>query len=181
MCSGAGTSFFRGRAEVTPLEREYERYGAFKDAYLDSRPSLARRIAHTLGVRHRYLRFLRAADRSLPTLEIGCGNGEFLGAMRGDGFMSVIGVEPSTSYRPVVDRELILPLYADAYLRTCQPASIGTVVALDVFEHIPKADLQALLALIHDRLVPGGLLVFRVPNISRPQHGLSAGAPDILR
>jgi hypothetical protein len=88
--------------------------------------------------------------------------------MLDDGFVSVIGIEPSTSYRPVVDPALILPLYADAYLDSCASGSIGTVVALDVFEHIPKVDLQALLALIHDRLVAGGLLVFRVPNMASP-------------
>ena len=153
---------------MPPVDEEYERYGAFKEAYAAPRKSRLRRVAHVLGMRNRYLRFLRAADRSLPVLEIGCGNGEFLAAMIRDGFVSVVGVEPSTSYQPVVDPALILPLYADAYLDSCPRRSIGTVVALDVFEHIPCVQLQALLALIHDRLVPGGLLIFRVPNMASP-------------
>lgn len=149
-------------------ELEYAQYGAFKDAYAVRSHSRLRRVASALGLRHRYLRFLRPANRLLPLVEIGCGNGEFLSALMKDGFASVIGVEPSQSYRVVVDQALILRLYADAYLETCASESIGTVVALDVFEHIPQVNLKALLSLIHDRLVPGGILVFRVPNMASP-------------
>ncbi len=153
---------------MQPVDIDYERYGAFKEAYATSRHSKLRRLAHSLGLRNRYLRFLRTADRSLPVLEIGCGNGEFLAVMMQDGFVSVTGLEPSPSYRPVVDQSLILPLYADAYLGTCASESIGTIVALDVFEHIPHVQLQTLLTLIYDRLAPGGFLIFRVPNMASP-------------
>jgi 2-polyprenyl-3-methyl-5-hydroxy-6-metoxy-1,4-benzoquinol methylase len=52
------------------------------------------------------------------------------------------------------------------------------VVALDVLEHIPRAELRKYLRRLVDLTRPGGLLVFRFPNSQSPL-GLAIQHADI--
>lgn len=145
---------------------DYQNYGAFKQEGAQNAESAAARIARRLGLGNRYLRFLASARKDAAVLEIGCGDGSFLKALLGAGFQQVLGLEPSTTYQNRVDDRLIVRTFANEHLATCPAASLGTVVALDVFEHIALHDLRALFGQIEDKLIPGGLLVFRVPNMA---------------
>ena len=147
---------------------DYDRYGAFKSASTRQQASLFERVARTLGFKNRYLRFLRAVPRDRLLLEIGCGNGQFLREVMEAGFQHVLGLEPSDSYVNVVDQELILKTYAHDYLKSCPNGSLGAVIALDVFEHLPVPELRQLIGSIHDSLSPNGFLIFRVPNMASP-------------
>lgn len=146
----------------------YDNYGAFKESAAQPPRSRIEHIARALGLKNRYLRFLKTAARDKPVLEIGCGNGQFIQEMLNEGFTTVTGVEPSSSYQFLVDPGLIIKEFASDYLENCTASSIGTIVALDVFEHIPIPELRVLLRLIHDRLIPGGIVMFRVPNMASP-------------
>ena len=145
---------------------DYERYGAFKSGATASQPGRLKNLARRLGFRNRYLRFLRNASRQDPLLEIGCGDGSFLRELLDAGFNNVLGLEPSPTYSPVVDPRLIARTFADQYLETAASASIGTAVALDVFEHVPADSLRTLLVMLEDRLLPGGIVLIRVPNMA---------------
>ena len=145
---------------------DYSNYGAFKDA-MGGRGYLAL-IARKFGIRNRYLRFLSGASRDLPVIEIGCGNGAFIEVLLSNGFLNVKGVDPSDTYNVVVESSLVHHGFAEPFLQSCHISSLGTIVALDVFEHIPQAELRKLLSLIDSRLVPGGFLIFRVPNMASP-------------
>lgn len=141
---------------------DYAGYGAFKGTAGASRlAGLARR----LGLRDRHLRYVEHARKDLPVLEIGCGGGEFVKAMRDAGFRDVRGIDLSPTYVMTEGCEI-----ADAaqFLDTLQPGSLGLVVALDVFEHFDRSELMALLALIKERLHEEGRLIFRVPNMASP-------------
>jgi SAM-dependent methyltransferase len=145
---------------------DYGDYGAFKTSGTPPPSGWARRVARRLGLGNRYLRFLAQASRSQPLVEIGCGDGAFLVVLSQAGFQKLRGIEPSPSYQQVAPPGSIVRGFANEYFLQVPSASVGTVVALDVFEHIPVADLRGLLALVADRLVPGGLLMFRVPNLA---------------
>jgi len=84
------------------------------------------------------------------------------------GFSDVIGVEPSESYSAVVDRALIVTGFAEEYLTRCQSDSLAAIVALDVFEHVERTKLRELIILCHSRLISGGSIVFRIPNMASP-------------
>lgn len=147
----------------------FESYGAFKaDSSTPFSISLGRRIARKLGLKNQYLRFLKDARRDLPVLELGCGSGGFMAAMMAAGFVDVSGVEPSGTYQPIVDARRIKKRYAHEHLAQMEDCSVGTIIALDVFEHIPLSGLRELLPLMHRRLSPGGILMFRVPNMASP-------------
>jgi 2-polyprenyl-3-methyl-5-hydroxy-6-metoxy-1,4-benzoquinol methylase len=115
----------------------YDNYGEFKESAGVRPRSRVEHVARGLGLKNRYMRFLKTAARDKPVLEIGCGNGQFMQEMLHEGFTTVTGVEPSSTYRPVVDPGLIINAFASHYLETCSPSSFGTIVALDVLEHIP--------------------------------------------
>jgi SAM-dependent methyltransferase len=146
---------------------DYSNYGAFKQSHIGTQAFFAR-AARKLGLRNRYVRFLKLAKKELPVVELGCGTGAFIKALLDEGFRDVKGVEPSATYHEVVDDCYITRDYAAPFLSSIPTSTLGAVVALDVFEHIPLSELQALLALIASRLVAGGFLVFRMPNMSSP-------------
>jgi len=144
----------------------YSSYGAFKNA--PRRPRLIVLLMKILRIKNRYLRFLLSVPRDLPVVEIGCGNGRFILDLLNEGFKDVKGVEPSESYTFLADKSLISHEFASPYLGKIRESTLGLVVSLDVFEHIPRAELLDLIKLIESRLVAGGFLVFRIPNMSSP-------------
>jgi SAM-dependent methyltransferase len=144
----------------------YSSYGAFKNSLATHRHliSMARRI----GIKNRYLRFMSKARRDMPVIEIGCGDGAFIKDLLNAGFHDVQGVEPSDTYDTVVDPGLVHRDFAESFLQKLPGSSLGTIVAWDVFEHIPQAELHKLFSLMSSRLAQGGVLIFRVPNMASP-------------
>lgn len=136
-----------------PTKFDYSSYGSWKrqGAGPRWRPRLP----------HRYLRFLKGIDRSRPVLELGCADGSFMKAMRQAGFADVRGIDICPEYGGCEGVEI-----GDAAELVAQAAdgSLGGVIALDVFEHIPQDDLRQLLVTCRAKLAAGGQVVFRVPN-----------------
>lgn len=145
---------------------DYSNYGSFKN--LTERPRFLVLMARKIGVKNRYLRFASRARRDMPVVELGCGNGAFIKDLLDDGFKDVKGVEPSGTYDTVVDPDLVCRDFAAPFLRGLPSSSLGAIIALDVFEHIPQTELGELFKLISSRLARGGVLIFRVPNMASP-------------
>jgi SAM-dependent methyltransferase len=144
----------------------YSGYGAFKSVPMQSK--FFALLKKKLRFKNRYLSFLVSVPRDLPVVEIGCGNGRFILDLLNEGFKDVKGVEPSQTYTFLADKSLISHEFASPYLSNIRESTLGLVVSLDVFEHIPRAELLDLIKLIESRLVDGGFLVFRIPNMSSP-------------
>lgn len=145
-------------------KHDYTRYGDLK-ASQSASSGRAVRIARMLGMAPRYLRYVRDIDTSLPAVELGCGDGSFVRALRDSGFRSVRGVDLSPSYNMPEGCEV-----GDAisFLQGEAPASLGLVVALDVLEHVQPEDLRSLLRLVRKCLHPNGRFLARVPNMGSP-------------
>jgi SAM-dependent methyltransferase len=105
-------------------------------------------------------------DRSAPILDIGCGFGFALRAMRNFGYTNLMGLEMSVEqaqrsrkagFQVVVTGDTI------AWLRE-HSGNFAFIALLDVLEHVP-IDLQIDLAqAIRESLQPGGKLLLTVPN-----------------
>jgi 2-polyprenyl-3-methyl-5-hydroxy-6-metoxy-1,4-benzoquinol methylase len=110
--------------------------------------------------RCRAARRLRARGR---VLDVGCGTGEFLAAMREQGW-DTLGVEPSDRAAAYAREELGLDVrtgtLADLGL---EPNSLDVVTLWTVLEHLydPIAALRTARRLLR----PGGLLVLSVPDV----------------
>ena len=130
-------------------------YTAFENRFRGSREEIRARQAD-------YVALLRDAA---PVVDLGCGRGELLDALRESG-VAARGVEGNASAvgecrqrgLDVVQGDLVL------FLRAQPDASLGAVFAAQVVEHLPPASLCALLAESHRALRPGGLLVLETVN-----------------
>ena len=110
---------------------------------------------------------------SAQVLEIGFGNGAFLGYARQRG-LAVAGIEIEPSLRERA-QALGVPSAAELGGLAALPA-FDLIVAFDVFEHLTRKQLGTLLLQARSRLTPQGVLLCRVPNGDSPfgrkhQHG----------
>jgi hypothetical protein len=112
------------------------------------------------------LRGRRLRDASV--LEIGFGNGEFLGYARDQGAV-ISGCEITPQSIEAAERAGIPLLPADfETIAEDYRAAYDLVAAFDVFEHLEPPVIIAKLAAISIMLKPGGWLILRFPNGQSP-------------
>ncbi len=109
---------------------------------------------------------LLGATHGGPSLDIGCGMGFTVLAMRELGYSAVEGVDVDpgqieASRRLGANGTLIAD--TAAYLRD-RPAAYQLVTMFDVLEHVPVADQIDTLRAVYAALRPGGRLIVQVPN-----------------
>ncbi len=103
-----------------------------------------------------------------PVLDIGCGRGEFLALLAGEG-IAAHGVDADAG---MIERCRALGVeatLADAneYLEGVEDASLGTVFSAQLIEHLPYAELQRMFELSRRKLRAGGLFVAETVNPHR--------------
>ena len=136
---------------------EHERYAVFEAAFYDSTLVAAKQRV--------YLRYLdRALALRQPFLDLGCGRGEFLGILAGAGITPVgVDVNPTAFAElraagfEVAEQDLLTFLQAER--RMFSGAS-----SLQVVEHLTAEEIEQMLALVAQRLLPGALLIVETPN-----------------
>jgi SAM-dependent methyltransferase len=113
----------------------------------------------------RYRRLL-PRDKTASILDIGCGSGGFLAALRSDGYSSIEGVDVSPSQvRAAAARGLKGITLSPAVEYLCaRPNRYALITAFSVFEHQTRAELFELLDAIVNALNPEGRLIAVVPN-----------------
>ncbi|MDB5251795.1 MAG: class SAM-dependent methyltransferase [Flaviaesturariibacter sp.] len=125
-----------------------------------------------------------AAATGLSTgrlLDVGCGTGAFLNAMKKEGWQ-VTGLEPDADARRVA-RELyrVEPLEA-SMLQDLPPASFDAITLWHVLEHVHE--LHGTVAQLRKLLKPGGKLMVAVPNYTSQDeaiYGQNWAAYDVPR
>lgn len=99
-------------------------------------------------------------------LDVGFGLGNFLGFGRERGWeMSGTEVIPELV---AAARSAGFDAHPADCLADLPAGAFDLVTAFDVLEHIPEPELPGFLALLRDRLAPGGLLLCRFPNGDSP-------------
>ncbi len=122
--------------------------------------------------------WVRRIPRTAPCLDLGCGHGNILHALKTMGFTNVQGVDISEEQVAIARRLFPGTECTGVFekLESTAPASLHLVTLFDVLEHLTKPEILRLLELIHSRLVPGGMLIVHCPNGDSPfvgaiQHG----------
>lgn len=122
---------------------------------------------------------------TMSILEIGFGNGAFLGWARSSGHR-IFGVETSAASRERA-RFVAIPAY-ERIVDLPNDERFDAIVAFDVLEHVARDELPSLLGALGQRLKADGRIIARFPNAGSPfglhyQHGdlthvtaLSSGA-----
>jgi SAM-dependent methyltransferase len=105
-------------------------------------------------------------DKAAPVLDVGCGGGYALAALREMGFTRCAGVESDAAQvASCVKKGLSVELAADtvAFLKA-RAGQFQLLLCLDVIEHVPHDAQLAFTAALAGALATGGTLVFTVPN-----------------
>lgn len=113
-----------------------------------------------------FRREIREAERAAPisrVLEIGFGNGQFLGYCRRRGW-AVMGTELISELVEAA-RQAGYDAWHAGDLDTLPDDSFDLVVAFDVLEHIPPSEAISFLRTLRRKVRPGGTAVIRVPNV----------------
>jgi SAM-dependent methyltransferase len=110
-------------------------------------------------------RYLELLASNPPVVDFGCGRAELVELLTARG-VEAIGVDTDPSMvAEARDRGLDVRLVdGNAFLRGCEPGSIGAIIATHVVEHLQLDALVELLELAAGRLRPGGVLIAETPN-----------------
>ena len=136
-------------------------YRAFEERYRGPRGLIKQRLRVYLP----FVEPLKAIDPDAVAVDLGCGRGEWLELMRDIGVIAR-GVDLDAGMLAACREEALSAEEGEAlaYLRQLPDGSVSIVSAFHVAEHIPFADLQALVQDALRVLRPGGLLILETPN-----------------
>lgn len=144
------------------VERAYRNYGAF-NARLASRASEGSCYD---GYLYTYYRRVRGAGWRV--LDIGCGNGEKLATLEGEGGASFTGCDPLAEERE--GRVSILKCGAMTFIANC-PEKFDFVILNDVLEHLSASQTLSLLDKLVSICSQDARIYVQVPNCASPFGG----------
>jgi len=103
-----------------------------------------------------------------PILDIGCGLGDFL-VFCGQGLeRRAVGIDLDAENAAVCQAAKLDAVQAEARDFLARPDTYAGIVLNDVIEHVAKDQIIPLLSLMHQRLVPGGRVILKTPNMANP-------------
>ncbi len=158
-CTECGFVFRWPRPAAEELARYYEEH--YREDYAE--PAAHERFRTDLDeARSRVRRLLPLLRPDTRLLEIGCGSGAFLDAVR-PYVGGRKGIEPDAASRAYIARELKLSVLTDVADALREKHTFDLVVLFHVLEHVlePVEFLRTLCRLLN----PAGRLVIEVPNL----------------
>lgn len=163
VCAACGLGYADGVPAQAALEAFYRDRSKYEHAHLGGHepPHDRARLEATAA------RFARlVSDRASRVLELGCATGGFLTLLRGRGYGSLVGVDPSPACAAAA-RALhgadVRPVSVSALARAGERFDVA--VLLSVLEHV--RDLRPLLEDVSAALAPGGRVYVQVPDVVR--------------
>lgn len=109
-------------------------------------------------------------DKRSKILDIGCGTGSFIAALNDLGYDETYGIDLSpeqVKMASIFGVKNIELAEAHEYLAKYSE-TFDVVTALDLIEHLSKDELIDFMQAVKNALKPGGLVVFRTPNMDAP-------------
>lgn len=113
---------------------------------------------------------LSGMSKSARIFDLGCGSGSLLMALKQAGYTQISGMDLSQEQVDMAHGMGVAEvLLGDAmqFLREAQQG-FDVITGMDIIEHFTKDELVELLQLIQSKLNPGGMAIFRTPNMDAP-------------
>ena len=107
--------------------------------------------------------------QSIKCLDLGCGSGYAMRALRSAGYSDVLGIDVSSQAADLARKAGFKVTEAELreYLLECNEC-YDLITAFDVIEHFDKNEVLEVLQLIWKRLKVGGTLILQTPNALSP-------------
>lgn len=106
-------------------------------------------------------------DNQARIFDFGCGSGSLLSALKDAGYQQISGMDISEEQVMVAHKLGVKEVElgdALAYIRHTEQA-FDVVTGMDIIEHFTKDELVDLLQAVRRSLRPGGVAIFRTPNL----------------
>jgi len=114
---------------------------------------------------HKYLPLLRGLHRDAPILDLGCGDGRLLAYLGSRGFANAIGVDISEEQVALARTRGVSVERGDAFDHLeHRQRDYAAIFAIDILEHLTRAELLRLAPLLHSALHTQGTLVVQTAN-----------------
>ncbi len=110
-----------------------------------------------------YVEYFKPATK--PVLDVGCGRGEMLVALRDSG-IAAKGIDLDPAMVTVCKSKGLDVSHSDliSYLKSTEDGSLGGLIALQVVEHLPREILLDFIRLARQKVTAGGLVIFETIN-----------------
>jgi SAM-dependent methyltransferase len=128
--------------------------------------------AATRLIYQRDIRPLLPPPAAGPVMDIGCGSGQLVRCLLGDGYQAE-GIDVSPEQVALAHEAGLGQVQLGDYLSVLAgcPGRLAAVTATDVLEHLTKPEVLATFDAVTSALRPGGRFVARVPNAVSPFGG----------
>jgi len=148
-------------------EKLYASYASIQIPGWTESPGKAVQI-NRRAILHRLRGWLPQSQDS-TCLDLGCGSGDLILALRSVGFHDVIGVDLGPEQVAIARSRGVPVVQANIleYLRESDQ-TFDLIFAFDVVEHFTKDEVLDLFALIWKHLKPGGRVILQTPNALSP-------------
>ena len=134
-------------------------YAAIEEHFRGSREAISSR-------QKSYLPFLeKAKQENLPVLDLGCGRGEWLEILKGEGF-ACEGIDTNQVFLNECAEKGLNTTNIDllSYLSSQSSPRFGAITLFQVAEHLPFNVLVEVFRAARKCLVPGGVFIVETPN-----------------
>jgi 2-polyprenyl-3-methyl-5-hydroxy-6-metoxy-1,4-benzoquinol methylase len=110
-------------------------------------------------------------DKKQAILDLGCGSGSLINALTSFGFEHVEGIDLSSEqihWAHAMGVHSAREGNILEILKDPNTPSYDVITGMDIIEHFTKNELVALIGTIKSKLKPGGMVIFRTPNLDAP-------------
>jgi len=110
---------------------------------------------------------LNGLSKGASIFDMGCGSGSMLKALQEKGFSNASGMDISPEQVKIASEMGVLNVTEGDALQFIknQEKQFDLVLGMDIIEHFTKDELVDLLQQIRSTLKPGGMAIFRTPNM----------------
>jgi 2-polyprenyl-3-methyl-5-hydroxy-6-metoxy-1,4-benzoquinol methylase len=117
-------------------------------------------------------------DKSIKILDLGCGTGSLLAALKSSGYTDIIGIDISEDQLRVAAEVGVSETIQGDILDhlKAHPSHYDVITGIDIIEHFSKDELVHLLELVKQALKDNGQAVVRTPNMDSPFSSVYAHA-----